>query len=216
MSHVAWSEAERHAIAATFREVGPDAPTLCAGWRSRDLLAHVELRESRPWVAALDALGRPRPGEEPRQSALALQAATDAGYRTLVDVFEAGAGLRPVRLAGDRANLLEYVVHHEDLRRAGDVPAPPRRLPQAMQDAVRGQLQGISRLVLRRCPTGVVLVDTTTGRRQVVRRAADTVAVAGPPVELALALMGRLARAEVGLSGREPYVGALRAFLGGD
>ena len=51
---LSWSEAERHALAATFREVGPGAPTLCEGWRSEDLLAHAVIRETRPWVIALD------------------------------------------------------------------------------------------------------------------------------------------------------------------
>lgn len=68
---VRWSEAERYALAATFREVGPGAPTLCAGWRSEDLLAHLVLRETRPWVIGLDRLSGAAPGREPRQSAMA-------------------------------------------------------------------------------------------------------------------------------------------------
>ena len=215
MSHIAWSEAERHALAATFREVGPDAPTLCEGWRSRDLLAHVELRERAPWVPALDARGKPRPGEEPRQSALALEAATPGGYETLVASFEQGAGLRLLRRLGDRANLVEYVVHHEDLRRAGGGPVVPRRLPPAMAAAVLGQLRTMARLVTRRSPTGVVLVDTTSGRRAVVHRSPDAVAISGAPVELALAVTGRLARAQVELNGRPASVAALREVLGG-
>lgn len=215
MPHIAWSQAERHALAATFREVGPDAPTLCEGWRSRDLLAHVELRERAPWVPVLDARSKPRPGEEPRQSALALEAATPGGYETLVASFEEGAGLRPLRWLGDRANLVEYVVHHEDLRRAGEGPVVPRRLPPAMAAAVLGQLRTMARLVTRRSPTGVVLVDTTSGRRAVVHRSADAVAINGAPVELALAVTGRLDKAQVELSGRPSSVAALREFLGG-
>lgn len=215
MSHIAWSEAERHALVATFREVGPDAPTLCEGWRSRDLLAHVELREKAPWVAALDARSTPRPGAEPRQSAVALEASTPGGYEALLANFAQGVGLRPLRRLGDRANLVEYVVHHEDLRRAGEGPVAARSLPSAMEQALAGQLRTMARLVTRRSPIGVVLVDTTTGRRAVVRRGADSVAISGAPVELALAVTGRLARAQVELVGRPPAVAALREFLGG-
>lgn len=214
MSHIAWSEAERHALAATFREVGPDAPTLCAGWRSRDLLAHIELRERAPWVLALDARGKPRPGEEPRQSALALEAATPDGYAALVANFQEGAGPRPLRWLGDRANLVEYVVHHEDLRRAGEGTVVPRRLPPAMTAAVLGQLRTMARLMTRRSPTGVVLVDTTSGRRAVVHRAPEAVAISGAPVELALAVTGRLAQAQVELTGRPSSVAALQEVLG--
>ncbi|MEE6280821.1 TIGR03085 family metal-binding protein [Georgenia sunbinii] len=213
MPPVPWSEAERHALAATFRQVGPDAPTLCEGWRSRDLLAHVELRERAPWRQGLDKLGKPRPGEEPRQSALAARAATPAGYAALVDTFEEAAGLRPVRLLKDRANLIEYVVHHEDLRRAADTPAPPRSLPAAMQEAIFEQLRGFATLALRRSPTGVVLVDTAGGRRLVARRGADSVAVAGTPLELALLVTGRSPHAQVELTGRPAEVAAFREFL---
>lgn len=215
MPTVPWSEAERHALAATFREVGPDAATLCEGWRSRDLLAHLELRERAPWQLALDARSKPRPGEEPRQSALAHRASTPAGFAELVDAFEAAEGRRPVRALKDRANLLEHVVHHEDLRRAGGSPAPARTLPSAMQAAIFAQLGTFARLGLRRSPTGVVLVDTVGGRRVVARRAADSVAMAGTPVDLALAVMGRIERADVELTGAPAEVAALREFLAG-
>src|ERR1700753_2819253 len=39
---------ERAAMVATFRAVGPDAPTLCEGWTTRDLTAHLLVRERRP------------------------------------------------------------------------------------------------------------------------------------------------------------------------
>ena len=40
--------AERLALADLMAEVGPDAPTLCGGWTTRDLAAHLLLRERRP------------------------------------------------------------------------------------------------------------------------------------------------------------------------
>jgi len=210
---VRWSEAERYALAATFREVGPGAPTLCAGWRSEDLLAHLVLRETRPWVIGLDRLSGAAPGREPRQSAMARAAATPGGYAALVDELLGRDGLRLTRRLGDAADLLEFVVHHEDLRRAGDTPRPPRRLPEAMRAAVWARLRGMARLAVRRSPVGVVLVSTT-GPRTVVRRGADSVALVGDPVELLLHLFGRTGHADVELRGTPDTVAAYRAAVG--
>src|SRR5262249_38403716 len=41
------ADAERRVVADLFDEVGPDAPTLCAGWQTRDLAAHLIVREHR-------------------------------------------------------------------------------------------------------------------------------------------------------------------------
>ena len=52
-------ESERAGLADTLASVGPDAPTLCAGWTTTDLALHVVLRErldpanperERPWL----------------------------------------------------------------------------------------------------------------------------------------------------------------------
>ena len=42
---------ERSALCDTFETVGPDAPTLCSPWRTRDLAAHLVIREGRPDAA---------------------------------------------------------------------------------------------------------------------------------------------------------------------
>ncbi|HAP89500.1 MAG TPA: TIGR03085 family protein, partial [Arthrobacter bacterium] len=38
-------EPSREVLAETLLAAGPDAPTLCRGWRTRDLAAHLYLRE---------------------------------------------------------------------------------------------------------------------------------------------------------------------------
>lgn len=45
------AQRERAALVDTMREVGPDAPTLCEGWTTRDLAAHLVIREYRPDAA---------------------------------------------------------------------------------------------------------------------------------------------------------------------
>ena len=44
-----------------FDETGPDGPTLCEGWQTRDLAAHLVLRERRPDAAA-GVMGGPLAG----------------------------------------------------------------------------------------------------------------------------------------------------------
>ena len=41
------AQRERHALVDTMRAVGPDAPTLCGDWTTRDLAAHLVVRERR-------------------------------------------------------------------------------------------------------------------------------------------------------------------------
>ena len=44
---MSFSSAERTKMVALFHELGPDAPTLCEGWTTRDLAAHLWVRENR-------------------------------------------------------------------------------------------------------------------------------------------------------------------------
>ena len=49
---MSYSREERLALCALLDETGPDAPTLCEGWTTGDLAAHLVLRERRPDAAA--------------------------------------------------------------------------------------------------------------------------------------------------------------------
>ena len=42
------AQRERAALVEILRALGPDAPTLCEGWTTRDLVAHLVVRERRP------------------------------------------------------------------------------------------------------------------------------------------------------------------------
>ncbi|MGJ4074519.1 maleylpyruvate isomerase N-terminal domain-containing protein [Corynebacterium macclintockiae] len=46
------SQSEREALANLLQQSGPDAPTLCEGWSTRDLAVHLVIREYRPDAAA--------------------------------------------------------------------------------------------------------------------------------------------------------------------
>ncbi|HLS14047.1 MAG TPA: TIGR03085 family protein, partial [Beutenbergiaceae bacterium] len=103
--------------------------------------------------------------------------------------------------------LVEYVVHHEDVRRATGQPAN-RDLPQPMQEELWRQLRTFARLTQARAETGVVLV-VPGGPRAVVRRGRRSIAVSGMPVELALYLTGRTAHADVQVIATKPRPRAL-------
>ena len=45
---MSYSQEERLALCALLDKSGPDAPTLCEGWTTGDLAAHLVLREHRP------------------------------------------------------------------------------------------------------------------------------------------------------------------------
>lgn len=194
---MSWSMTERWWLARTAEAVGPDAPTLCAGWDARRLLGHLVLRERRPWAMGLDLAARRPPGEEPQLSRLL----AETPYEGLLELFRGGPPMTsPTRLMGDRANLVEFVVHHEDLRRAGEAPLPPRERAAAFRAALWSRLLPLARVRYLRCPVGVVLV-VPGGPRAVVHRGARAVAVLGDPVELALHALGRTAAARVELRG---------------
>lgn len=204
---MSWAEHERAALAATLREIDPASPTLCEGWSAHRLLAHLVLREHRPDLMVRDA-GAPA-GAEPQLTRL-IDGPRAPSYEALIDRFTAGPPRwSPFSWAPDATDLVEYVVHHEDLRRAGE-PRPPRRLPAAMEAALWERLILMARLVHRSSPVGVVLV-VPSGPRRVVRRRRDAVAVIGAPVELALHTLGRGSVARVEVRGRPETVARFEA-----
>lgn len=192
-----WYLREQRDLAATLAAVGPDAPTLCEGWRSRHLAAHLYLRLHRPWQLLTGML--PGGDLDARTVSLGDAHTDDADYQHLIGRFLAPlAPTNPMRLTGEPVHLLEYVVHHEDVRRgAGEVP--PRRLPADQQRSLWTQVCRLGRLTQARNPKGVVLV-VPGGPRAVVRRTRRAVAISGEPVELALYLTGRTDHAHVRLS----------------
>lgn len=212
---------ERRALAQTLRRSDPSASTLCGEWTTAQLAAHLVLRER----SILDA-GRfvPLPGLARRADRAVDDLAAATPYEDLVAAIERGPtwrdvigpvptawlwSLPPVR---EQANLLEYLVHHEDVRRAG-AGAPPRQLAGDVQQAVWARLQVLARLTLRGLPLGVRLQWPGHGEfaSHLVRRGSPQVIVSGAPVELALFAMGRGAVAGVEFAGPPADVAAVRA-----
>ena len=149
-----YSQDERLALAALLEETGPDAPTLCAGWQTRDLAAHVVVRERRP-DAGLGMIGGPLAGYTAR---VQRQYLDRYSYPELIAIFRSGPPrLSPFAIPGadETANTVEYFVHHEDVRR-GPRAGRERELPPGLSEALWKRLKS-SRLFLRGAPTGVAL-----------------------------------------------------------
>jgi uncharacterized protein (TIGR03085 family) len=214
---------ERLALCTLLEDLGPDQPTLCTGWSTADLAAHLVLRERRP-DAGLGVLGGPLAGHTRRVQA-AMVARTP--FPKLVNLIRTGPPpLSPFRLPGadEQGNLVEYFVHHEDVRRA-QPDWQPRELSHELSEVLWGRLR-MARLMLRKAPVGVELArepeDAANGgktgphrdqaRMRITAKArTPVVTVAGPPSELTMWTMGRTAAARVRLDGSETDVEALRA-----
>lgn len=212
---MSWVKNEQEALVATLRAADPDGPTLCEGWNVRRLVAHLTQREQGPVASIIDAVSRRPPGQEPRLSKITSQARTPEGYAALIDRFRRGAPRwSPMSWAAERLNLVEYVIHHEDIRRAGAEPAKPRQLPEAEQQAVWQQLGLLARMGLRRSPVGVCLA--TPGGQSRVVKAGDGVTLTGEPVELALWVSGRRRPAHVAVTGSSAAIDAFQAWAHAD
>jgi uncharacterized protein (TIGR03085 family) len=193
---------ERHELSQALLDAGPDAPTLCGDWTAAVLAAHLVRRER----SLVEAAGRLPVGSLRRRADEALhELAERSPYDRLVAEVDSGPpryspwAFAPLREA---VNLLEYVVHHEDLRRA--VPGTgPRAMPIARQRAIWARLRLSAPFTMRAVPVGVRLV--WPGRGEILTRRAKhgfpVVAVQGEPVELALVAFGRQRVAQVDYDG---------------
>lgn len=204
------AQSERQLLCDELDRLGPDAPTLCEGWLTKDLAAHLHIRESRPDLAAgmyLPLLSGRLDREQRKMAA--------GDYPRLVQKVRDGAPAwnpmsRPQ--VDEIANLIEYFVHHEDVRRAQ--PGWTRReLPDALQRALWHALRRMARILFRRAPTGVVLIAEGQGLRYAAKLpdSHGTVVLRGEPAELVLLAYGRGGVAQVDFSGEPEDVAALKA-----
>lgn len=197
-----WVDTERAALADAFSHASPDDPTLCAGWTTSHLLAHLVQRENDLFGNIADQIGRRPPGEEKHLGELVATAQTRRGYDALIRRLADGPPRwSPMNWAGEQLNLLEFLIHHEDLRRGnGAGTPPPRQLPSEERQVIFQRLTTLAKLSYRRAPVGIILA-TPDGDRQVVKKGNTKVELIGAPIELALYMSGRQRVADVDLQG---------------
>ena len=200
----AYAREERRLLADLLLELGPDQPTLCAGWTTRDLAAHLVVRDRRPDASAGQLLPPLRDHGERVRLATAARP-----YPEVIEDLRRPPVWSPVSnpLLDEAANTIEFFVHHEDARRAQDEWAP-RHLDDGEQAAIWRQVRLTGRLVLRRTGVPVTVLSDGFGAFSVGSR--PRVTLSGPPGELALFVTGRKDHARVALEGDEQAAARLR------
>lgn len=200
---------ERRELCDLFDELGPDAPTLSGAWTTADLAAHLVVRERDP-LGAPGILIPPLAGLTEKR----MRAELDRhGYAGTVARVRSGPPFGPMRIPAVRyaVNLVEFFVHHEDVRRAnggerrGDRPD--------LDDALWNLLGRLAPLMVRkaRVKAAHLRLVTPDGRERLVGSAGSEVVLSGRPSELVLELYGRRSVAEVAYEGPDAAVAAVRA-----
>lgn len=180
------AQRERAALVDTMRSVGPDAPTLCGDWTTRDLAAHLVVREGRldstpgimvPFLAGYTERVRRR-------------AAESNDWDDLLDKVASGPPLfSPFKLIDPVANMGEMFIHHEDVRRA-QPNWEPRALDDDIVHALGRGFAVMARLTLANVPARVSL-RTPDGNKVVTVGRGSELAVTGDLPELLLFVSGR-------------------------
>ncbi|UNO42624.1 TIGR03085 family metal-binding protein [Streptomyces sp. MST-110588] len=196
---------ERLLLADLLEGAGPDAPTLCENWTTRELAAHTVVRERRA-DAAGGILVKPLASRLERvQAEFAAKP-----YEELIGLIRTGPPrLSPFSLKqiDEASNTVEFYVHSEDVRRAQ--PAwTPRELDPVFSDALWARLERMARVLGRKSPVGLVL-RRPDGQTAVARRGTPVVTVTGEPGELLLFAFGRQSAANVELDGDKDAVARL-------
>ncbi|MFD3944547.1 TIGR03085 family metal-binding protein [Streptomyces sp. NPDC058579] len=193
---------ERLLLADLLEAAGPDAPTLCEGWRTRDLAAHVVVRERRPDAAA----GTLVPALKTRLDRVQAEFA-EKPYEELIQLIRTGPPrMSPftIKQVDEGANVVEFYVHTEDVRRA-QPDWSPRDLDPVFSDALWSRLEKGARLLGRRAPVGLVL-RRPNGQTAVAHKGTPVVTVSGEPGELTMFVFGRQDVAKVELDGDQDAI----------
>lgn len=179
---------ERAALCTELDRAGPDRPTLCSGWTTRDLLAHLLVRERAPWAAA-GIVVKPLAGLTER--AMAGWAGTP--WDEMVDLLRAGAPVwSPYRIGpvDSLVNGAEFFVHLEDVRR-GAPGWEPRPADPARDDQLWTLLGRMGRLLYRQSPVGVIARRSSAEQKVLLSSGSRSVMLVGEPGELLLHGFGR-------------------------
>ena len=194
------ARAERATFCELLDAAGPEAPTLCDGWNTRELAAHMVVREGRP-DATLGILGGPLAAWTERVQ----NGAATEPYEKLVRLIGNGPPIWSafrLPIVDGQANTIEYYVHAEDIRRA-QPGWEPREMTPEMASFIWDKLKTAGRVLFNKVKVGLVLqrTDITEDGEPIsarVRSGEDTVTLVGDPGELVLMAYGRReARVEI-------------------
>ncbi|MGH3778885.1 MAG: maleylpyruvate isomerase family mycothiol-dependent enzyme [Pseudonocardiaceae bacterium] len=186
MDVMSLARAERADLADLLTTLTPaqwEAPSLCAGWRVRDVVAHMFSYDE---LGIGGLIGRfVRGGLRPdRVNAVGVAAYDDRGTDDLVRLVR--DHLRPRGLTagfGGRIALTDGLIHHQDIRRPLGLPRdiPAERLRTALQFALTAPTIGAAKRI-RGLTLSATDLDWTAG---------TGLAVEGPAEALLMVIAGR-------------------------
>ena len=195
------AQRERAILCDLIVDLGPDAPTLCEGWTTIDLAAHLVVRERRPdsgpglvWPPLAGHTDKVRRAVRDRTR-----------WDELVRTVRSGPPLL-LRPFDGPMNTIEFFIHVEDVRRA-QPEWEPRPLTADMADALwsrvgpGGMAKKVAGTIELVCP----------GRETKKSGSGPVVVVEGDPGEHTMFAAGRQGGARVEITGDADLVDQLRA-----
>ena len=195
------AQQERKTLCDLFVERGSAAPTLCEGWFTADLAAHLVVRERRPdsgpglvWPPLAGYTDKVRQAVRDRTPWEKLVETVRRGPRLLLRPFDG-----PM-------NTVEFFIHVEDVRRAQD-GWEPRQISPELADALWARVGPGG--MAKKIPAQIVI--TSPGRADKERGTGPRLTLAGDPGELIMFGAGRQGAARVEISGDEALAAQLRA-----
>jgi uncharacterized protein (TIGR03085 family) len=195
------AQQERKTLCDLFVERGPDAPTLCEGWVTADLAAHLVVRERRPdsgpglvWPALAGYTDKVRRAVRDRTP-----------WEKLVETVRRGPPLL-LRPFDGPMNTVEFFIHVEDVRRAR-AGWEPRPISPELADALWARIGPGG--MAKRVPATIVV--TSPGRADKEHGTGPRLALAGDPGELTMFGAGRQAAARVEITGNAALAAQLRS-----
>jgi uncharacterized protein (TIGR03085 family) len=195
------AQQERTALCDLFVERGSDAPTLCEGWLTADLAAHLVVRERRPdsgpglvWPPLAGYTDKVRRSVRDRTP-----------WEKLVETVRCGPPLL-LRPFDGPMNTVEFFIHVEDVRRAQD-GWEPRQVSSELADALWARVGPGG--MAKKIPATIVI--TSPGRADMVGGSGPRLTLAGDPGELVMFGAGRQRAARVEISGDAALAAQLRA-----
>jgi len=187
------SKSERQGLVETLKALGPDAPTLCEGWMTKHLLAHLIMRETEP----VNASGILLKGRQ-KQTQNRLEELSTHFESNLSKLMSGPPLWNPMRYLDKWVNALEMLIHHEDVLRA-----QPNWQRRKFTDSETKEFDFLLKIAPRFLVRGakvlptLVVGDLPTSGRIILR---------GDQVDLLLFLAGRQSASSVSIEGDESDV----------
>ncbi len=204
---------ERNNLADLLLASGPDAPTLCTGWTVRDLAAHLVIREHRPDAAAgivIAPLANWTSKVQAKEASLP--------FDEVVGQFRQGPprwSPFSIPAVDAAANIIEFVVHAEDVRRAESAWVP-RHVDAELNEVLWARLASMSKMLLHKLPMGITVqrtdIDAPTAA---IKTGSPVLTLTGSPLDLMMLLHGRSV-VDVHIDGEDSAIAAFKAVKLGD